>query len=158
MRRERRRFAAAVTLGAVAGMRTFSAPAIASTRLQGQIWSWRRNRAERFLRKPAVRAALVALAGAELLADKLPSAPDRIRPIPLAARAASGAIVGWSIGQDRAAARRLAVAGALAAVASAYLAWGVRRFIASRSSIPDPLIGACEDVLAIAVGRSARYP
>lgn len=155
---DRKRFAAAATLGAVAGMRTFTAPALVSMRLQRRFWSWRRNRAERFLRKRSVGRFLLAAAAAELIVDKLPFVPDRIRPVPLAARAASGALSGWALARERESTVGLALTGAVAAVAVAYVAWGLRRFIASRSRIPDPLIGACEDLIAIAAARSARYP
>ncbi len=99
--RDRKPFAAAATLGAVAGMRTFTAPALVSMRLQRRFWSWRRNRAERFLRKRSVERFLLAAAAAELIGDKLPFVPDRIRPVPLAARAASGALSGWALARER---------------------------------------------------------
>ncbi|HEY0593172.1 MAG TPA: DUF4126 family protein [Thermoanaerobaculia bacterium] len=153
-----KRFAAAVTLGAVAGMRTMTAPAAVSMRLQGRFWSWRRNRAETFLRKRMVHRALLVAAAAELVGDKLPFAPDRIRILPLAARAASGALAGWALARDRDAAVRYAAAGAVTAVAVAWAAWGVRRLVATRSRIPDPVIGIVEDAIAINAARSVRYP
>ncbi len=153
-----KRFAAAVTLGAVAGMRTFTAPAAVSMRLQRRFWSWRRNRAETFLRKRIVSRALVAAAAAELVGDKLSFAPDRIRILPLAARAASGALAGWAVARDREAAMRYAAAGAITAVAVAWAAWGIRRLIATRSPIPDPVVGILEDAIAITAARSVRYP
>lgn len=157
MKRDKR-FAAAATLGAVAGMRTFMAPAAASMRLQGRFWSWRRNRAETFLRKPIVSRALMAAAAGELVAEKLPFVPDRIRPVPLAARAICGAAVGWAIARDRDSALRYAATAAAAAVAIAFAAGGVRRLIATRSRIPDSLVGLAEDAIAIALARSVRFP
>jgi uncharacterized membrane protein len=155
---DRKRLAAAATLGAVAGMRTFTAPAVVSMRLQGRLWSWRRNRAEKFLRNGTVERALLAAAAAELIADKLPFIGDRIEPGPLAARAASGALVGWAVARQKEAAVELAIAGAAAAVAVAFAAWGLRRFITSRSSVPDAVVGLCEDLIAITAARSVRYP
>jgi uncharacterized membrane protein len=158
MMRDRKRYAAAATLGAVAGMRTFMAPAAVSMHLQGRFWSWRRNRAERALRKRGVGRALLAVAAAELAYDKMPFATDRIGAIPLAARAVSGAFAGWAIARSRESAPRLALTGALAAVATAYAAWGIRRLIASHSRIPDPIVGLAEDAVAISAARSVRYP
>ena len=155
---ESRRFAAAALLGAAAGMRCFSAPAVVSARLQGRVWSWRRNRAERLLRRPAIETALLAAAAAELVADKLPIIGDRIHPGPLAARAASGALAGWAISRRKESALGLAITGAASAVAVAFVAWRVRRFITSRSRVPDFIVAVCEDAIAIATARSARYP
>lgn len=158
MTRESRRFAAAAALGAAAGMRTFSAPAIVSSRLQHHLWSWRRNGAERLLRRPAVQTALLAAAAAELVADKLPMIGDRIDPGPLAARAVSGAIAGWAISRQKETALALALTGAASAVAVAFIAWNVRRFITANSRVPDFVVAVCEDAIAISTARSARYP
>jgi uncharacterized membrane protein len=155
---DKKRIVAAATLGAAAGMRTFVAPAVASMRLQGRLWTWRRNRAEKFLRDDTVGRILLGAAAAELIADKLPLVGDRIKPGPLVARAASGALAGWVVAKQRESAAELAIVGAASAVAVAFAAWGLRRFITRRSSVPDALVGICEDVLAITAARSARFP
>ena len=152
------RLAAAMTLGAVAGMRAFMAPAAVAARLARRPWSWRRNRAERLLRKRSVRRFFLVMAAAELAGDKLPFIGDRIAAGPLAARAASGALAGWSVARRREAAPQFAVAGAAAAIATAYVAWRLRRFIATESVVPDAIAGIYEDVVAIALARGIRFP
>jgi uncharacterized membrane protein len=90
------------------------------------------------------RTGILLAATCELIADKLPMTPARIKPGPFAVRVATGAIAGGRVaGPEGAAAGALASAGATAA---GYL---VRRGIDRRTRIPDPVVGAAEDVLAL---------
>jgi uncharacterized membrane protein len=74
--------AVALLFGVVAGMRAVTAPAIY------------------FLARGPLAAGIVlaVLAVVELVGDKLPSTPARTRPMPLAFRLLSGAIVGCFVG------------------------------------------------------------
>jgi uncharacterized membrane protein len=120
-----------MALGAISGMRTFSGPAALT-----------------FGHRLGLRRAAAALAIAEMVADKLPSVPDRIAPFPLTARATSGAVVGGVIAREEG--RNVwagALLGAAAAVAAAYAAYHLRR----RSPLPNALNGMLEDAVVFGV-------
>ncbi len=103
------------------------------------------------------RAASITkfLASGEILGDKLPMTPNRISPGPLFGRVVSGGLCGASL---YAAAGKKPMNGAALGIASAILgAFGfytLRMYLGRVSKIPDPVIGAAEDVLAYAVGWS----
>src|SRR5215469_3712153 len=87
--------AAAFGIGVVAGLRSLLAPAVV-------LWTAQKN----FIRRDFPLAMLVSrpaskkmikLAAGELLADKLPFTPSRIRRGPLAVRLASGAGCGAAV-------------------------------------------------------------
>ena len=120
----------AALLGGVSGMRTFMAPAVLALR-------------GRLVRNPA-RYALLAAAAGELAADKYPAIPDRIDPPGLAGRLTSAAVSGRTVAGAPGAA--LAAGIALAAAAAS---WRVRGELAEQ--VPDPLLGAAEDALAISL-------
>ncbi len=88
-----------LTLGFTAGLRSMSAPAAAS-------WATRQNGSERagnrlpFLNQTSTSVVLTALAVGELVADKLPSIPDRRSPPSFAARIVTGAISGAACNPD----------------------------------------------------------
>ena len=93
---------------------------------------------------PQVLAATSALAAAELLGDKMRSAPDRTVPPGMAARLMTGAIAGAALADDR---RAGAATGAAAAFASSYVTLAVRkRFIARYGQRPT---GIVEDALVV---------
>jgi uncharacterized membrane protein len=124
---------AAFLLGCVAGLRTFTAPAV--------LWLTRANSLLAYL--------LAAAALAEYVADMLPNVPARTSVGPLLARIASGAFCAWGLtwmvgGVTLAAA---VVAGALGAIVGAYGGLAVRtRAIASIGPVPAAL---AEDVVAV---------
>jgi uncharacterized membrane protein len=119
-------------IGAVAGLRTFTAPA-ATLGIDRQVWS----------------GIVMVLAAGELIADKLPFTPSRLRPGPLGARLISGGLCG------RALARRFEgsgsaglILGALGAAGSAYAGYAVRREL-TRRGLPDFLAALGEDSVAV---------
>lgn len=130
-------YAAALALGAVCGLRAMMGPALLGPLLP-----------------PPARLALRLLSAGELIGDKLPKTPSRLLPGPLGARAVSGAIVGavmcrragrlWLTG---------AVLGAGAALLSAKLGHDARAALDRKLGLPDPVIAAGEDALAVLVGR-----
>jgi uncharacterized membrane protein len=116
-----------MALAAVSGMRTFSGPAAVT-----------------FRHRAGLLRAAAFLAAGEMVADKLPFIPDRVKPGPLAARAVSGAIVGGVIAhEDGANAAAGAMLGAAAAVAAAVAAYRVRKL----SPLPNVVNGMLEDAL-----------
>ncbi len=93
-------------------------------------------------------------AGGELIADKLPFVPARTDPLPLAARAASGAAVGaalsalegWSLWVG-------AALGGAAAVAGAAAGYQARRALTQDKGLPDLAVALAEDAVVVGVGR-----
>lgn len=124
---------AAFLLGCVAGLRTFTAPAV--------LW---------MIRHTSLLAYLLAVAAlAEYLVDLLPNVPARTSLGPLLARIVSGAFCGfglaWSNGT--AAIVTAAAAGAIGAVVGAYGGLALRtRAIALFGRVPAAL---AEDLVAI---------
>lgn len=145
-----------LTLGAVAGMRSMAAPALVSAYLRQQNVHATRSGPLQWLATKEAGAALTLLAAAELAGDKLPGIPDRIAPLPLAGRAASGALSGAALGEaeDEQPASG-AVLGAAAAVVSAFIMYHLRRAASEKLGVPDPLLALLEDGLAVRGGSRA---
>ena len=142
-----------IGIGTLAGMRTSSAPAIAS-----QILSHHHSkRLERsplnFMQSKAVANVLTILSVGEVVVDKLPATPNRTKPAGLIFRGLSGALAGASIykasGNNVLAGTLI---GAVSAVASTYISFLLRKSIVKNTSVIDPIIGALEDALVIGAG------
>jgi uncharacterized membrane protein len=134
-----------VLMGVVAGMRSMTPLAVVS-------WAARRqppaglDTALPMLSSPTVSKVTLALAAAELLGDKMRSAPDRIIAPGILARVATGAIAGAAVAPSRD--RPLgAVLGATVAVGAAYFTLALRkRSIRDRGQTSSGLI---EDAVAL---------
>lgn len=146
-------YAAAAAIGAVAGLRCLTAPALL-------VFFAARENAGKLRNNPLASKTISAVIGAsaigELIGDKLPSTPNRTAPLGLIGRIVSGAFVGGSV----CAARKKniltgALIGAVSAVAAAYAGQNVRREIAEETGIPSAAIGVVEDGIAIAIGINA---
>ena len=123
----------ALLLGAVAGLRTLTPPAVLLR-----------------VRRPSRTANVLAvMALAEYAADLYPKAPARTAPGPLLARIVSGAFCGWFVSRSTPA-RAVAGAGlgALGAVAGAYAGLSLRRRAMARFGPVPAAIG--EDFVALA--------
>lgn len=131
-------------LGAVAGARAMT-PLAAISVAASRDWLPADNGAPEWLGHPAMVAATLALAVAEMGGDKLASAPDRIAGAGLVARLATGAIAGAAVAprSDRIAGAAVGVA---AAFAASYLTFGLRKR-ALREFDPTKS-GIVEDALA----------
>jgi len=142
-----------VGLGLLAGMRTSSAPAITSHILSHHHSRQLSHSSLAFMQSDKVATALKIFVIAELIGDKLPSAPNRIKPVGLIARCLSGALAGASIYK---ASGNQPLAGALvgsaAALASTFGSFLLRKSIVRQTRIFDPVIGALEDALVIGAG------
>lgn len=138
----------ALALGAVAGMRTFTAPAALAYKRRQTGSSSKANR--------RLGVALGVAALAELVGDKLPQIPARISPPSLTGRALSGAYSGALAGGEERG-RRIAGAllGALAAVGAAYGMYHLRRFVVARTHLPDAVVAVAEDTAAVALAFKA---
>jgi len=139
----------AIGVGLVAGMRTFTAPALTSIYL----------RRKDSIDLPAAVSSenvfhvLTIAAAGELVADKLPSTPARISRPSLVARLLSGAICGACI--YRADDKNPAVgglAGGISAAVSAYATYRIRRELSRH--VPDVSVALAEDALAVAGGAA----
>jgi uncharacterized membrane protein len=144
---------AAAGLGAVSGLRTLQALAWVSRDLSSRRLSRRAGRMERWLADPWVARGLRGAAAGELMVDKLPWTPDRIRPPALLGRAAAGAVVG-SIAAGRERAAPGAAVGAASAVAGAFISWSLRRALVRHTGVPDGVVAALEDAVAVSVARA----
>lgn len=145
-------FALSTGLGAIAGMRSMSAPALVS----GYLARTGRGGSDALtdrLSSPRVAKALALMAMGELVVDKLPGVPDRIDIGPLTGRMLSGAVSAAALALLR---RRSVVAGAAtgagAAILAAYLAYYLRREAGERSGLPDTLFALLEDAVVLGTG------
>lgn len=137
----------------LAGMRSASAPAITSHILSHHHSKTLERSPLNFMQSNAVATGLKFMALAEFVGDKLPSAPDRIKPIVLTARCIAGALAGAGILK---ASGGNAVVGALlggtVAFASTFGSFFLRKEAVKTFGVIDPIIGAIEDALVIGAG------
>jgi len=141
----------AAGFGLIAGMRSSSAPAMLSNHfcrhrsaaLQRSKWKW-------FCSRQA-SAILSVMAAGEVLADKVPSIPDRIAAPSLVGRALSGALAGAVL--DKATGGKTPAApwvGATAAVAATFASFYARRALSRK--ISDRKVAIMEDLIVYGVG------
>ncbi|WP_152054114.1 hypothetical protein [Tautonia marina] len=131
----------ALILGGVTGLRAALGPALVSASRRS------RNR------------ELMALASlGEMVVDKLPLVPSRSSLPLLIPRALAGYWVGRQVSeQDRVPDPNLPLLSATAAVGAALLAPTIRSALGTAFRVPDPVLGAIEDALAVSLGsRAAR--
>src|SRR4051812_21882466 len=84
----------AFQIGVIAGMRAAIAPALLSHKLVRTIPTKQPQKPIHYLAQLPVSLGLNILAGAELVADKLPTTPERTIPVQFITRIASGATCG----------------------------------------------------------------
>ncbi len=132
-------------MGLVGGQRAktpLAAVSVAGTRG----WLPLDNGAPQVIAHPLVAAALVVLAAAELVGDKMKTAPDRVVPIGLVARFIASAIAGAAVTPSRQ--RWLgATVGGATAVAASYFGWRAR--MASIARYGQTSTGLVEDGIVI---------
>jgi uncharacterized membrane protein len=142
-----------LSIGTLAGMRTSSAPAITSQILSHHHSKRLEHSPLNFMQSKVVANTLTFLTIGEVIMDKLPSTPNRIRPEGFVFRCLSGALAGASIYK---ATGGNVLAGALlgsaSAAASTYLSFILRKNTVKKTKIFDPIIGAIEDALVVGAG------
>lgn len=145
----------AITLGALSGMRSAAGPAIASHILSNRV-SYRFSKTPlAFMQTKNVANALKVFAATELVADKMPFAPNRTDAPGLVVRVLAGSLAGASIYRANNGNRYIgAVLGGAAAFASTFGSFYLRKAIGKKTKIADPLIGALEDVLVAGAALS----
>lgn len=145
-------FFAALGIGIVAGLRAFTAPAIVSWAAH---WQWLDLTGSHlaFLGTTAAVAILSILALGEIVADKLPKTPNRIKPGPLTGRILTGALSGTAIVVAKHQAIALGVIlGGLGGIVGAFSGFYLRRAIVRNLNVPDIAIAFIEDAITIGGG------
>jgi uncharacterized membrane protein len=139
----------AAALGFVAGLRSMTAPAAAAW--AGRLgWLRLEGTPLAFLGSAPMSYLLLVLMVGELVADKLPFTPNRIRIGPFAARILSGGLSGaaLSAGLGQAVAAG-AAAGALGAAAGTLAGFRARTALVRRLQVPDYVVALAEDAVAV---------
>jgi uncharacterized membrane protein len=153
MRTENKLYLKALGLGAVAGMRSLSAPAILSNELSSTPTDVLQGSPLRHLQSSAVSTGLNLLAASEMVADKVPGVPDRTDLASLLMRTASGALVGAAVftaGQDSPI--KGAILGGLAALAATYGFFYLRTSLGKNTEVSDVALGLVEDAIMLGSG------
>lgn len=143
----------AVGLGAIAGSRTMSAPALTShilshqQKLQGLEHS-----PLRFMQSNKTAIAFKLLAVSEFVGDKLPNTPNRTSLPGITGRVLSGALAGATIYKASGGKAYLgAILGGSAAILSTFGCFYLRKVTVKSTHIIDPIIGGIEDALVLGV-------
>ena len=146
----------ALGLGAVAGVRSMSAPALLSRAASRSEIEGIEDTLFAFLASPRAARILTVLAIGEALADKLPFSPDRISVPGLIGRMGSGGLVGAAL--FAAAERRTTIGaglGLLSAAAASYPSYYLRVKTQEKLGAPNWAVGLVEDALAEGAGLLA---
>ena len=148
-----------IGIGAVAGMRSASAPAFTSNYFAKHPSLFLDASPLKGLGLTTTANVLKVMAAGELVADKLPMAPPRTQPGPLGARAVSGGVCGAAVflaeGKPPAVGAAL---GAASAVAASFLFMNLRRVIGKAAKLPDPVVALAEDGLMLGMGFAVFAP
>ncbi|WP_243652826.1 DUF4126 domain-containing protein [Novosphingobium sp. PhB165] len=107
------------------------------------------------LKNRFVAAGTAALAAAEMVGDKMKSAPDRIVPIGLAVRAVTAAYAGAALA-PRDSNRAHAIIASTTALVSSYIGWRLR--CAAMRRYGQTATGFVEDAIVLASGILAANP
>jgi uncharacterized membrane protein len=103
-----------------------------------------------------VVAGLRLAALGEVVADKLPFAPSRVDPLPLAARVVlGGTTAGLTSLSEGRASDVGATFGAIGAVIGSFIGYEVRSRLTRRLGLPDLVVALGEDALALSLARWA---
>jgi uncharacterized membrane protein len=143
-------FGAAATLGAVAGMRSMTAPMVVSRLAHEGYLSEENPQLELLARQGAVTTTTVLAVG-EAIADKTPYVPARTSAGPLFGRLVSGALAGAAVtsGTKRPVLWG-AVTGAAAALGATFAAYYLRRAAGQKTGVPDVVFALAEDAIVAA--------
>lgn len=150
-------YARSALLGVVSGMRST---------LPLALQSWLNDSEEQDLQIPflpqvhitpsTLRTITSVISIGELFGDKAPGVPSRISPGPLVGRLALGAFAGMVLARK---AKQSPVIGALLGAAGAgvgsFAGYYGRSGLKRVTHLPDPLLGAAEDALALGLGTLA---
>ena len=142
--------ALAIGIGAVAGLRALTAPAVLAWAAKRR-WIRLGNSPFATIISAKASKSITDLAVSELIADKLPFTPSRLKAGPLATRIVSGAVCGVTIyGVVKRPLMEGAVLGGVGAIAGAFAGYHMRKRLSR--DMPDLGVAALEDALAIGGG------
>jgi uncharacterized membrane protein len=142
----------ALLIGIVSGLRSVTAPAVVAWGAH-QNWLNLRNTALSFMASTVAVVILTLLAVVELVADKLPFTPSRLKPPGLIARIALGGLSGAGVAVSGAQSIVLgAVLGGVGGIAGAFAGHEVRTRLVKALKVPDLVIALLEDAVAIGGG------
>ena len=148
--------ARALGLGAVAGIRSMTAPALLSREASRGALAGIGGTPFAPLASPRTARILAVLAVGEAIGDKFWAAPDRISVPGLLGRILSGALVGAALFASEG--KRGAAGGALgtvSAVVAAYRSYHLRVGARERLGAPNAALGLAEDAVALSLGLAA---
>ena len=142
----------AFSIGFVCGLRALTAPAVVA-------WAAHLHRIDlnptmlRFMGATAAVATFTLLAVGELIADQLPSAPNRTDLSGLIPRILLGALCGASLLASQSQSIAIgSLLGAAGGVAGAFGGFQARTRLVKKLKLPDFVIATLEDVFAIGAG------
>jgi uncharacterized membrane protein len=142
-----------IGLGAAAGIRSMAAPVLLSQELSKIDPLLLKGSLLRHLQSGPLATGLKLLAAGELAGDKLPQIPDRTTLPSLAVRTASGALVGAALfTANRDQPLTGALLGGLAALASTYGSFYLRRALNRSGKVPNVISGLLEDAVLVSSG------
>ncbi|MDI1463594.1 DUF4126 family protein [Catellatospora sp. KI3] len=111
------------------------------------------------LASPVLKRTLLATAAGELVADKLPTTPSRLKRGPLLARLALGGVAGAVLGLAEEKSVLAAVTGAalgtMGAGIGAYGGYHLRAALDRHTNVPDKYWAVAEDITAIGLAAFA---
>lgn len=140
-------------LGILAGMRTFSAPVVASHILSRHKSKNLSGSPLKFMQSDTTALVFKVLAAGELVGDKLPITPNRTATPGVIGRCVSGALAGASIFKASGSnALAGAIIGSVSALGSTFGCYYLRKFVVAKTDIADPVIGGIEDALVAGTG------
>lgn len=150
-------YSRAALLGFVAGMRSQLPLALLARSAPGACGG-AAGLVVRQLHTPVARWLTALAALGELIGDKLPMTPSRLDPGPLAGRFLFGGVAGGILARKAGCSTAAgALLGAAGAGIGAFTGYHLRAALATSSPAPDPLLGAAEDGIALALGLRATH-
>ena len=139
----------AFAIGIVAGLRSLTAPAAVCWAAQIG-WIDLRQSPLDFMAWPIVADVFGLLAIGELILDKLPFTPSRLKPAGLGGRIALGALAGAALLSANSPSFILGgVLGGVGGVVGAFLGYHARAGAVAKFHLPDLVVALTEDAVAI---------
>jgi len=136
-------------------MRTSSAPLVVSEMLSRHPSNEISKSPLKFVQSGTFSVLSKVLAAGEMVADKLPATPDRIKAGGLIARCLSGSLAGACVFKANGSnAAQGALLGFLTAGVATFGSYLLRKKIVSTAQVDDRWIGVAEDVLVSATGTA----
>jgi uncharacterized membrane protein len=142
----------AFLIGVVAGSRSLTAPAVVAWPAH-RTWIDLQSSPLSFMVSTAAVVVFALGPVGELIADKLPSTPSRLKPPGFIARIVLGGLSGAAVAASTSQSMALgAVLGAAGGIAGAFVGYELRTRLVRALGIPDFFIAGVEDVVAITGG------